>query len=171
MYHEVNNSGASLAEINLPGNQYLGMWEKLPATVGAMHQLCALLEVSSSQDLEAKIPAARLVDKAGQLAPVIKDLQTLCNKADAKAVNTESEAAGFKTAISQILTCFSNTKLNSKRAQRRRRNSRISNYTYAVAINEVKIENYKQPDPFTKAVIELSKPQAPAAVDFLPETM
>ena len=36
MYHEVNNSGASLAEINLPGNQYLGMWEKLPATVGAI---------------------------------------------------------------------------------------------------------------------------------------
>ena len=27
MYHEVNNSGASLAEIILPGNQYLGMWE------------------------------------------------------------------------------------------------------------------------------------------------
>ncbi len=144
MYHELNNFGASLAKINLPGNQYLGMWEKLPATVGAMHQLCALLEVSSSQDLEAKFPAARLVAKAGQLAPVIKDLQTLCNKADAKAVNTESEAAVFKTAISQILTCFSNTKLKSKRAQPRRSNSRISNYTYAVAINEVKIENYKQ---------------------------
>ena len=43
MYHEVNNSGANLAEIKLPGNQYLGMWEKLPATIGAMHQLCALL--------------------------------------------------------------------------------------------------------------------------------
>ncbi len=36
MYHEVNNSKASLAKINLPGNQYLGMWEKLPATVGAI---------------------------------------------------------------------------------------------------------------------------------------
>ncbi|DBA90764.1 TPA: hypothetical protein ACH3X1_003971 [Trebouxia sp. C0004] len=80
MYHELNNSGANLAEISLPGNQYLGMWEKLPATVGAMHQLCALLEVSSSQDLEAKTPAARLVAKAGQLVPVITDLQTLCNK-------------------------------------------------------------------------------------------
>ena len=108
---------------------------------------------------KAKIPAARLVAKAGQLAPVIKDLQTLCNKADAKAVNTESEAAVFKTAISQILTCFSNTKLKSKRAQPRRSNSRISNYTYVVAVNEVKIENYKQPDPFTQAVIELLKPR------------
>ena len=83
MYHEVNNSGASLAEINLPGNQYLGMWEKLPATVGAMHQLCALLGVSSSQDLEAEFPAAQLVAKADQLAPVIRDLQTLCNIAGA----------------------------------------------------------------------------------------
>ena len=83
MYHEVNNSRASLAEINLPGSQYLGMWEKLPATVGAMHQLCALLGVSSSQDLEAEFPAAQLVAKADQLAPVIRDLQTLCNIAGA----------------------------------------------------------------------------------------
>ncbi|KAL3146223.1 hypothetical protein ABBQ32_002924 [Trebouxia sp. C0010 RCD-2024] len=92
MYHEVNNSGASLAEINLPGNQYLGMWEKLPATVGAMHQLCAVLGVSSSQDLEAEFPAAELVAKADQLAPVIRDLQTLCNIAGAKAVHRTSQA-------------------------------------------------------------------------------
>ncbi len=59
MYHELNNSGASLAEINLPGNQYLGMWEKLPATVGAMHQLCALLEVSSSQGKNPSSTAGR----------------------------------------------------------------------------------------------------------------
>ena len=115
MYHEVNNSGASLAEINLPGNQYLGMWEKLPATVGAMQQLCALLGVSSSQDLETEIPATLLVAKAGQLAPVITDLQTLCNKAGAKQVHGGSKAKFFKTAISQILPFFSNTTLRSQR--------------------------------------------------------
>ena len=54
MYHEVNNSGASLAEINLPGNQYLGMWAKLPATIGAMHQLCALLVTRP----EGRIPSS-----------------------------------------------------------------------------------------------------------------
>jgi len=167
MYHEVNNSGASLAEINLPGNQYLGMWEKLPATVGAMHQLCALLGVSSSQDLEAEFPAAQLVAKADQLAPVIRDLQTLCNNAGAKAVHRRSQAKDLKTAISQILTFFSNTKLRSQRGQARQRNSRSDNYTYAITIKQIKT----LPDPFTKAVIELLKPQAPAAVDFLPETM
>ena len=165
MYHELNNSGASLAEINLPSNQHLGMWEKLPATVGAMHQLCALLEVSSSQDLEAEISAALLVAKADQLAPVIKDLQTLCNMAGAKAVHRESEAKDLKTAISQILTCFSNTKLKSQRGQARRSNCRIDNYTYAVAVNEVKIEDYKKLYPFTQAVIKLLKPQAPTASD------
>ncbi len=166
MYHEVNNSGASLAEINLPGNQYLGMWEKLPATVGAMQQLCALLEVSLSQDLETEIPAALLVAKAGQLAPVITDLQTLCIKAGAKQVHRGSKAKNFKTAISQILTAFGNTKLAPlTRGQARHRNSRSDNYTYAITINEVKIEGYKKPDPFTKAVIKLLKPQAPAASD------
>ena len=40
-------------------------------------------------------------------------------------------------------------------------------YTYAITIKQIKT----LPDPFTKAVIELLKPQAPAAVDFLPETM
>ncbi len=167
MYHEVNNSGASLAGINLPGNQYLGMWEKLPATVGAMHQLCALLGVSSSQDLEAEFPAAQLVAKADQLAPVIGDLQTLCTIAGAKAVHRSSQAKDLKTAISQILTFFSSTKLRSQRGQARRRNSRSDNYTYAITIKQIKT----LPDPFTKAVIELLKPQAPAAVDFLPETM
>ena len=167
MYHEVNNSGASLAEINLPGNQYLGMWEKLPATVGAMHQLCALLGVSSSQDLEAEFPAAQLVGKADQLAPVIGDLQTLCNIAGAKAVHRTSQAKDLKTAISQILTFCSNTKLRSQRGQARQRNSRSDNYTYAITIKQIKT----LPDPFTKAVIELLKSQAPAAVDFLPETM
>ncbi|DBA90106.1 TPA: hypothetical protein ACH3X1_003424 [Trebouxia sp. C0004] len=171
MYHELNNSGANLAEINLPGNKYLGMWEKLPATVGAMHQLCALLEVSSSQDLEAKIPAARLVAKAGQLAPVITDLQTLCNKAGAKEVHGGSEGKVFKTAVSQILTAFSNTKLTPltlaplTRGQARRSNKRSDNYIYAITINEVEIEGYKKPDPFTQAVIKLLKPQAPAASD------
>ena len=167
MYHEVNNSGASLAEINLPGNQYLGMWEKLPASIGAMHSLCALLGVSSSQDLEAEFPAAQLVAKADQLAPVIRDLQTLCNNAGAKAVHRRSQAKDFKTAISQILTFFSNTKLTSQRGQKRQRNSRSDNYTYAITIKQIKT----LPDPFTKAVIELLKPQAPAAVDFLPERM
>ena len=76
-----------------------------------MHQLCALLGVSSSQDLETEIPAALLVAKAGQLAPVITDLQTLCNKASAKQVHRGSEGKVFKTAIGQILTFFSNTKL------------------------------------------------------------
>ena len=166
MYHEVNNSGASLAEINLPGNQYLGMWEKLPATVGAMQQLCALLGVSSSQDLETEIPAALLVAKAGQLAPVITNLQTLCNKAGAKQVHRGSKAKIFKTAISQILKCFSNTKLAPlTRGQARRSNKRPDNYIYLIPINEVKIEGYKKPDPFTKAVIKLLKPQAPAASD------
>ena len=136
MYHEVNNSGASLAKINLPGNQYLGMWEKLPATVGAMHQLCALLGVSSSQDLEAEIPAAQLVAKADQLAPVIRDLQMLCNNAGAKAMHRRSQAKDLKTPISQILTFFSNTKLRSQRGQARQRNSRSDNYTYAITIKQ-----------------------------------
>ena len=165
MYHELRITAATMAESNLQGNPYLCMWDKLPDTIGAMHQLCALLEVSSSQDLEAEISAARLVAKAGQLAPVIKDLQTLCNKADAKAVHRESEAKDLKTAISQILTCFSNTKLKSQRGQARRSNSRIDNYPYAVAVNEVKIEDYKKPDPFTQDVIKLLKPQAPTASD------
>ncbi|KAL3136176.1 hypothetical protein ABBQ32_007190 [Trebouxia sp. C0010 RCD-2024] len=156
MYHEVNNSGASLAEINLPGNQYLGMWEKLPATVGAMQQLCALLGVSSSQDLETEIPAALLVAKAGQLAPVITDLQTLCNKTGAKQVDRGSKAKHFKTAISQILTFFSYTKLAPlTRRQARRSNKRPDNYIYSITINEVKIEGCKKPDPFTKPVIKL----------------
>ena len=165
MYHEIRITAATMAESNLRGNPYLCMWDKLPATIGAMHQLCALLEVSSSQDLEAEIPAALLVAKADQLAPVIKDLQTLCNKAGAKAVHRESEAKDLKTAISQILTCFGNTKLKSQRGQVRRSNSRIDNYTYAVAVNEVKTEDYKKPDPFTQAVIKLLKPQAPTAFD------
>ena len=154
-----------MAESNLRGNPYLCMWDKLPATIGAMHQLCALLEVSSSQDLEAEIPAALLVAKADQLAPVIKDLQTLCNKAGTKAVHRESEAKDLKTAISQILKCFSNTKLKSQCGQARRSNSRIDDYTDAVAVNEVKTEDYKKPDPFTQAVIKLLQPQAPTASD------
>ena len=97
----------------------------------------------------------------------IRDLQTLCNNAGAKEVHINSQAKDFKTAISQILTFFSNTKLRSQRGQARQRNSRSDNYTYAITIKQIKT----LPDLFTKAVIELLKPQAPAAVDFLPETM
>ena len=131
-----------------------------------MHQLCALLGVSSSQDLETEIPRALLVAKAGQLAPVITDLQTLCHKTGAKQVNRGSKGKVFKTAISQILTAFGNTKLAPlTRGQARRSNERSDNYIYAITINEVKIEGYKKPDPFTKAVIKLLKPQAPATSD------
>ena len=131
-----------------------------------MQQLCALLGVSSSQDLETEIPSAILVAKAGQLAPVITDLQTLCNKAGAKQVHRESKAKIFKTAISQILTAFGNTKLAPlTRGQARRSKKRSDNYIYSITINEVKIEGYKKPDPFTKAVIKLLKPQAPTASD------
>ena len=144
------------------------MWEKLPATVGAMHQLCALLGVGSSQDLEAEFPAAQLVAKADQLAPVIRDLQTLCSKEGAKAVHRRSQAKDFKTAISLILTFFSNTKLTSQRRQARQCNSRSDNYTYAITIKQIKLEEDTLPDPFTHAVIKLLTPQALAAIDFLP---
>ncbi|KAL3138353.1 hypothetical protein ABBQ32_006156 [Trebouxia sp. C0010 RCD-2024] len=166
MYHEIRITAATMAESNLRGNPYLCMWDTLPATIGAMHQLCALLEVSSSQDLEAEIPAALLVAKADQLVPGIKDLQTLCNKAGAKALHRESEAKDLKTAISQILTAFSDTKLAPlTRGQARRRGKRSDNYIYAITINEVEIEGYKKPDPFTQVVIKLLKPQALAAFD------
>ena len=181
MYHELHSTAASMAESNLLGNPYLCMWAQLPATIGAMHQLCALLEISSSQDLEAEIPAARLVAKADQLVPVIKDLQKLCKIADAKPVHMSSaqshELGGaLKTAISQILTVFSNTKLKTltrgqarksnktklktvQRGQARQGNkSRSYSYIYAITIKETKIQEYKLPDPFTQAVIELLKP-------------
>ena len=107
-----------------------------------------------------------MVAKAGQLALVITDLQTLCNKAGAKQVHGGSKAKILKTAISQILTAFGNTKLAPlTRGQARRRNRRSDNYTYAITINEVEIEGYKKPDPFTQAVIKLLKPQAPSASD------
>jgi len=97
----------------------------------------------------------------------IRDLQTLCNNAGAKAVHRRSQAKDFKTAISQILTFFSNTKLRSQRGQARQRNSRSDNYTYAITVKRIKNEKSTLPDPFTHAVIKLLKPQAPAAVDFL----
>jgi hypothetical protein len=168
MYHDIRVTAARMAESNLPGNPYLCMWDKLPATIGAMHRLCALVEISSSQDLEAEIPAARLVAKADQLVPVIKDLQKLCKIAGAKQVHRGSEGKVFKTAIRQILTAFSNTKLAPlTRGQARRSNERSDNYIYAITIKDIKIEEYILPDPFTHAVIELLKTQAPAAVDFL----
>lgn len=80
-------------------------------------------------------------------------------------MHRESEAKDLKTAISQILTFFSNTKLRSQREQARRSKKRSDNYIYSITISEVKIEGYKKPDPFTKAVIKLLKPQAPAASD------
>jgi len=89
----------------------------------------------------------------------IRDLQTLCNNAGAKAVHRRSQAKDFKTAISQILTFFSNTKLRSQRGQARQRNSRSDNYTYAITVKQIKNEKSTLPDPFTKAVIELLNPR------------
>lgn len=51
MYNELHNTAPNIAETMLPGNPYLGMWPALPAEIGAMHQLCALLEIQSSHDL------------------------------------------------------------------------------------------------------------------------
>ena len=164
----------------LPGNLYLGMWPALPAEIGAMRQLCALLEIESSQDLTSDIPRARLDAKKDQLAPIVDDLQTLCQVRDPKQVRTSSqqsakerEKAGndLKTAIGQVLTAFSNTKLSTiSRGQARKRKSRVDNPTYGITINMVKVENNKLRDPFTEAVIELIKPRAREGLEFLPDT-
>ena len=122
MYNEFHNTAPNAAETMLPGNPYLGMWPALPAEIGAMRQLCALLEIESSQDLTSDIPRARLDAKKDELAPIVRHLQTLCQVRDPKQVCTssqqsaeEGEKAGndLKTAIGQVLTAFSNTKLST----------------------------------------------------------
>ena len=180
MYSELHNTAPNMAETMLPGNLYLGMWPALPAEIGAMRQLCALLEIESSQDLTSDIPRARLDAKKDQLAPIVKDLQTLCQVRDPKQVRTSSqqsaeerEKAGndLKTAIGQVLTAFSNTKLSTiSRGEARKGRGRVDNPTYGITINMVKVENNKLRDPFTEAVIELIKPRAREGLEFLPDT-
>ena len=178
MYSKLHNTAPNIAETMLPGNPYLGMWPALPAEIGAMRQLCALLEIESSQDLTSDIPRARLDAKKDQLAPIVKDLQTLCQVRDPKQVRTSSqqsaeerEKAGndLKTAIGQVLTAFSNTKLSTiSRGQARKGRGRVDNPTYGITINMVKVENDKLRDPFTEAVIELIKSRE--GLEFLPDT-
>ena len=180
MYNELHNTAHNIAETMLPGNPYLGMWPALPAEISAMRQLCALLEIESSQDLTSEIPRARLDAKNDQLALVLKDLQTLCGVRDPKRVcissqqsPEEREKAGniLKTAIGQVLTAFSNTKLSTiSRGQGRTASRRSDNPTYGITINMVKVENHKLRDSFTKAVIELIKPRARVVLEFLPDT-
>ena len=90
MYNELHNTAANIAENTLPGNPYLGMWPALPAEISAMQQLCALLEIKSSQELASEIPRARLDAKKDQLAPIVKHLQALCQVRDPKCVCTSS---------------------------------------------------------------------------------
>lgn len=188
MYSELHNTAPNIAETMLPGNPYLGMWPALPAEIGAMRQLCALLEIESSQDLTSDIPRARLDAKKDQvapiikdqLAPIIKDLQTLCQVQDPKQVRTPSHQSAeergkagndFKTAIGQIVTAFSNTKLSTiSLGQARKGRGRVDNPTYGITINMVKVENNKLRDTFTEAVIELIKPRAREGLEFLPDT-
>ncbi|DBA70342.1 TPA: hypothetical protein ACH3X2_011764 [Trebouxia sp. C0005] len=192
MYNEIHNTSANIAETTLPGNPYLGMWPALSAQISAMHQLCALLEIESSQDLTSQIPKVRLVTKKDQLAPIVKDLQTLCQVRGPKQVRTSSQQSAeerdkagtssqqsaeerdtagndLKTAIGQVLTAFSNTKLSTiRRGQARKPRGVVDNPVYGTTINTVKVENTKLRDPFTEAVIELIKPQA--CLEFLPDT-
>ena len=145
-----------------------------------MRQLCALLEIESSQDLTSDIPRARLDAKKDQLAPIVKDLQTLCQVRDPKQVRTSSqqsaeerEKAGndLKTAIGQVLTAFSDTKLSTiSRGQARKGRGHVDNPIYGITINMVKVENNKLRDPFTEAVIELIKPRVREGLQFLPDT-
>ena len=72
------------------------------------------------------------------------------------------------TMEDRALVFDENTKLTSQRRQARQCNSRSDNYTYAITIKQIKLEEDTLPDPFTHAVIKLLKPQAPAAVDLLP---
>lgn len=183
MYNELHNTAPNIAETMLPGNPYLGTWPALPAEIGAMRQLCVLLEIESSQDLTSEIPRTRLDAKRDQLAPIIKDLQTLCGVRDRKRVCTTSqqstekrEKAGndLKTAICQVVKAFSNTKLStiSRGQARRGRGSEGGvgdNPTYGITVNMVKVDNNKMRDPFTEAVIELIKPQAREDLKFLPD--
>ena len=180
MYNELHNTAPNIAETMLPGNPYLGTWPALPAEIGAMRQLCALLEIESSQDLTSEIPRARLDAKKDQLALVVKDLQTLCGVRDPKRVcissqqsPEERQKAGniLKTAIGQVLTAFSNTKLSTiSRGQARKASRRSDNPTYGITINMVKVESGKLRDSFTEAVIELIKPKARDSLEFLPDT-
>ena len=76
------------------------------------------------------------------------------------------EKSNVPVLLWRIEPAFGNTKLAPlTRGQARRSNERSDNYIYAITIDEVKIEGYKKPDPFTKAVIKLLKPQAPATSD------
>ena len=165
MYNELHNTAPNIAETMLPGNPYLGMWPALPAEISAMRQLCALLEIESSQDLTSEIPRARLDAKKDQLALEVKDLQMLCGVRNPKRVcmssqqsPEEREKAGniLKTAICQVLKAFSNTKLSTiDRGQARSGRGVVNNPIYGITINMVKVENTTLPDPFTEAVIEL----------------
>ena len=158
----------------------MGMWPALPAEVGAMRQLCALLEIESSQDLTSETPRARLDAKKDQLALIVKDLQTLCGVQDPKRVCISSQQSpeerkkagnNLKTDIGQVLTAFSNTKLSTiSRGQARKARGRSDNPTYGITINMVKVKNNKLHDSFTKAVIELIEPQAREGLEFLPDT-
>ena len=160
------------------------MWPALSAQISAMRQLCASLEVESSQDLTSEIPRARLDAKKDQLALVVKDLQTLCGVRNPKRVcmssqqsPEEREKAGniLKTAICQVLKAFSNTTLSTidrgqARSGRGVVDNRVDNPIYGITINTVKVENTTLPDPFTEAVIELIKPRAHEVLEFLPDT-
>ena len=179
MYSELHNTAPNIAENTLPGNPYLGMWPVLAPQISAMHLLCNLLEIESSQDLTSEIPRARLDANKDQLARIVKDLQELCQVPDPKRVcislqqnveETKKAVNGLKTAIGQVLTAFSNTKLSTFcRGQARGATGRADNPTYKIVINMVKVEDIKQLDPFTDAVIKLLKPQPVEDLEFLPD--
>ncbi|KAL0031971.1 hypothetical protein WJX79_009500 [Trebouxia sp. C0005] len=164
MYNEIHNTSANIAETTLPGNPYLGMWPALSAQISAMHQLCALLEIESSQDLTSQIPKVRT---SSQQSAEERDKAGTSSQQSAE----ERDTAGndLKTAIGQVLTAFSNTKLSTiRRGQARKPRGVVDNPVYGTTINTVKVENTKLRDPFTEAVIELIKPQA--CLEFLPDT-
>ena len=177
MYNEIHNTAANIAETILPGNPYLGMWPALSAQISAMHQLRALLE--TARDLSHHKSRRRVWSKKkDQLAPIGRHLQTLCQVRDPKQVRTSSEQSveerekagnDLKTAIGQVLTASSNTKLSTiSREQAWKQRGVVDNPIYGITINM--LENNKLRDPFTEAVIELIKPQACEGLEFLPDT-